>query len=306
MTSRKAKRGTILSDSADPVERLSPIGFEILKALSEYRYLTTNQMLDLGIAKDRGHLGKVLSGLLSVGKVDDKKQRRAKEIGELDFGVKVGKGRLPRMYYLTKRGAELLEFVRPELAPVPYPPRVVQFAPDYEHRVRTINFQIILNQWASVNDQEVVWFRRYYDWWPASQKARQHPVTRIGLEHKNIIPDAIFLLKDANNIERLCAFELANGMDTGRVVDQMREYCRGLDQGKINQAFDYGKKAVRILYVFEHPRLLELVQAKAMRDGWLQQYAAHFFLKTCDECTFLNLRETWHRLDADAPQSPLF
>ena len=33
---------------------IAPVGFEILNALSRYRYLTTNQMLAMGIAKDRG------------------------------------------------------------------------------------------------------------------------------------------------------------------------------------------------------------------------------------------------------------
>ncbi len=295
-----------MSDQADHVEHLSPIGFAILKALAEYRYLTTNQILDLGLAKDRGYLGKVLSGLLSVGGKGAGKQRRPKEIGELDFGVKVGKGRLPRMYYLTKRGAELLEHVQPDLTPVPYPPRVVQFAPDYEHRVRTIDFHIALNAWAKTSEQEVLWFRRYYDWWPATEKSRQHPVTRIQLEHKNIVPDALFMLNDNASIERLFAFELANGMDTGRVVDQMREYCRGLDQGRINDAFDYGKKAVRILYVFEHQRLLELVQTKAMKDRWLQNYAPHFFLKTADECSPTTMQINWHNLDASLAPRQLF
>jgi hypothetical protein len=278
----------------------------VLKALAKYRYLTTNHMLAMGIAKDRGHLGKVLTNLLSTNKKDGVPGRRPKEIGELDFGVKVGKGRLPRMYYLTRRGADLLEHVQPDLVPVPFPPRVVQFAPDYEHRVRTVDFHITLSLWALENEQTVVWFRRYYDWWPASKKARQHPVTRIALEHKNIVPDAIFLLRDATETERLCIFEMANGMDTGRVVEQMREYCRGLDQGRINQAFDYGKKAVRILFVFEHQRLLDLVQAKAMKDRWIQQYAPHFFLKTSDNCDPYTLQKDWHRLDETKLYGALF
>ena len=74
----------------------------------------------------------------------------------------------------------------------------------------------------------------------------------------------------------MCLFEMANSIDAGKVVRQIREYCRGLKQGRINQALDYGEKAVRILFVFEHQRLLELVQKKAADDKWLQRYAAHF------------------------------
>jgi Replication-relaxation len=298
--------GMILSDRSDDVEHLSPMGYLVLKALAEYRYLTTNQMLDLGIAKDRGYLGKVLADLQSAGKDDGLRRRRPKEVGALDFGVKVGRGRLPRMYYLTKRGAFRLEDVEYESAPVPYPPRVVQFSPDYEHRVSTVDFHIALNMWAEKSDQNLRWFRRYYDWWPANKKRRQHPVTQISLEHKNIVPDALFMLDDKSGAERLFAFEMANGMDTGRVVDQMREYCRGLDQGKINAAFNYGTKAIRILYVFEHQRLLELVQAKAVQDRWLQQYAAHFFLKTTDDISQSEFVTVWKKLDAGSSSVRLF
>lgn len=299
------KRGTNLSDRPDLVKRVSPVGFEILKSLAEYRYLTTNQFLDLGIAKDRGHLGKVLASFLSTRKHGDRIERKPREIGELDFGVKVGRGKLPRMYFLTKRGADLLEQLDPSSNEISYPPRVVQFAPDYEHRVRTVDFHISLSKWARNNRQDLVWFRNYFDWWPATRQARQHPVTRIRLLHKNIIPDAQFKLRSEDGIERLFCFEMANGMDTSRVIQQMREYCRGLDQGAINEALET-TKAVRIIYVFEHDRLLELVQDRSRRDPWLQKYLPHFFLKTIDDIGFGNLRIGWHQLAKNTKKQSLF
>ncbi len=290
-----------------PVISLSPVGFEILKALSQYRYLTTNQILDLGIAKDRGHLGKVLASLLSANRRSTTGERKPKEIGELDFGVKVGKGRLPRLYFLTKRGAQLLEMMAPDLAPVRFPARVVRFAPDYEHRVSCVDFHIALNTWATGADQVVTDYRHYFDWSPARSGQTPSPATRLQLGHKRVDADAIFLLSDPTGVARSFVFEMANGVDTGRVLEKMEHLARALDDGSLNRALSFPQEqAVRILFVFEHRRTAELVATRADSFRKVHEYAPHFLLKTLEDVGDANFRQDWMPLDPQASPRPLF
>ncbi len=301
--------------SNSSVIKISPIGFKILKALSEYRFLTTRQILAMGIAKDRGYLGQVLTSLLSVPRrvtTDQPKsknfvERKPKEIGELDFGVKVGKGRLPRMYYLTKRGATLLETLDPELAPVRFPNRVVRFAPDYEHRVSCVDFHIALNAWAAKTGQAVINYRHYFDWSTASSKGRPQPATRINLAHKRVDGDAIFLLRDPSGIERSFIYEMANGVDTGRVLDKMQHLAHAIEDRSLNKGILFpADKAVRILFVFEHLRTAKLVATRAATFRPLANLRDHFFLQTLEDLTAPTLADHWMSLDLHLTPKPLF
>ena len=293
--------------STTPIINLSPVGFAILKALSEYRYLTTTQMLALGLARDRGYLGQVLASLLSVSRRDMTGERKPKEIGELDFGVKVGKGRLARMYFLTKRGAQLLELMDPELSLVRFPARVVRFAPDYEHRVSCVDFHIVLTAWAQLADQAVINYRHYFDWSKATAKGQPQPATRLQLSHKRVDADALFLLRDSNDIDRSFVFEMANGVDTGRVLEKMQHLARAIHDGSLNRALSFpADEAVRILFVFQHRRTAELVASRADTFSYVQKYAPHFLLKPLEDLKTDTFQQGWMPLDPQAPPCPLF
>lgn len=283
------------------VKSLTPVGQAVLEALAKYWYLTTNQMLALGVARDRGHLGKVLASLLSISKTTDDTSRRAKEIGELDFGTLVGKGRLPRMYYLTPKGAELVGMIHPDLAPIPYPVRVTKFSNDYSHRVRSVDFHIMVNAWAERNAQRIDWWQNYFDF-----SANSFPATRFRVGKRNIVPDISFMLHDQAQTERLFVVEVANGMDTSRVTRQLKNYCKALQDGAINTHYDYGNNAVRILFVFEHRRLMELVQKRADTDPWVSEFLPHFFFQPVDTLTAGTWNKGWHRPALNGPTLSLF
>ena len=286
------------------VANLSPTGFKVLLALAEYRFLTAPQLIEIGVAKDRGYLGQVLTSLLSVRKKQGAMQRQPKEIGELDFGVLVGRGRLPRVYFLTARGAELIATIDPNQPPARYPRRVVRYQNDYHHRIATVDFHIALRAWANEHSQQLTWVRQYFDWTGQRDGAQPHTETRIKLTDRNINPDTIFKLSDEAT-ERVFCVEIVNGMDTGRVVKQMRNYCLGLDDGRINKSLNLGDRAVRLLFVFEHERLLNLVQKAAKKERWLGAYAPHFFLKSMDDVQTGSFLDGWAGVD-DGSRRKLF
>lgn len=293
--------------SSTKIISTSPVGFAILKALATYRYLTTNQILALGLVKDRGYLGQVLTSLLSAKRNAQTGERKPKEIGELDFGTKVGKGRLPRMYYLTKRGAETLETLDPDSEHISYPTRVVRFAPDYEHRVACVDFHIAVATWAQNEGHQVINFRQYFDWSPASQRGNPQPITRLALSHKNIDADALFSLRAPDGTERAFLFEMANGIDTSRVLQKMHHIARGIADGSLNQALGFpADKAVRVVFVFEYCRPAELVATRAVTIPLLREYRDHFFLKYKGDLDPTTLPDKWLSLDPQLVHRPLF
>ena len=184
---------------------------------------------------------------------------------------------------------------------------MVRFAPDYEHRVRCINFHIALESWAKQAEQAIVWYRQYFDWSTATATRRPQPATRLALTHKRIDADALFLLRDPTGIERVFVFEMANGTDTGRVLQKMQHISQGIADGSINRALSFAAgSAVRILFVFDCHRTAELVQAKAARLPILGDYLPHFYLKPIDELSADTFQHGWWSLERPSEMRLLF
>lgn len=290
----------------DDILSLSPVAEAALEALATFRYLTPAQMLDAGVCRDRRHLYDVLPKLMRIAVVDGKRVARPKEIGELDFGVEPARsgyaaGRRSRVYYLTALGAELLALARPDVGLAEHTKRPTMFDNDYWHRVRTVDFHIALSKWAQDNDQEILRFETYYDWSGISPNGIPQPRTRIHFARKSLEPDAIFQLQDTNGSIRTFAFEMANGMRTGHVTKKIVRYCEALEHGAINDALELGSSAVRVLFVFEHPKNLELVQQRLCADRRVSAWHPHFFLKCHGELFEGSLIHNWQRLSSTNP-----
>lgn len=270
------------------------MGFEVLRALNVYRFLTVKQMLKLGIARDVGHLRKVLAGMISA-RQSKTGQVRPKEIGMIEFGVLPRIGRLSRLYYLARDGAELLREFDPD-GPEPQPIlRPVRFQNDYFHRVNTIDFHITLQKFANQTGQEITINRQYFNRLPKSGKTPPRPSTSIDLQPGYLDPDSTYMLRDRDGTERLLLVEIANGQRVDRIVNKLPRYGQALAEDKINRAFKYGKRAPRILWLFDRQRTLELVQERAASDEWIQATQPYFFMRTLHDCTPGNFLENWQR-----------
>jgi len=274
---------------------LSGVAQAVLEELAEYRYLTVDQMLTLGVAKDRGHLGKVLASLQRPPAQTAPGTRRPREIGALDFGVKVGKGRLPRLYYLTPKGAALLAEADPYYQDLYVPERVTFFAADYEHRVGTIDLHIALRLWESHhNGHELTRMRRYFDWSRERQGKHPVPLTRLVVRGGTITPDMIFSLQDSEGTTRQYCLEFANGRDTKRVTKQLHAYAAALETETLNKALGIPAGiAVRVLFVFASPAVLERVRARAEHSALISEYAPHFYFKERVDCTAELFASDW-------------
>lgn len=276
------------------VTALTPTGFKVLQALNVYRYLSVNQMIRLGVATDKGNLRKVLNGMVSAQK-DEAGIPRPKEIGMLDFGSIPRIGRLSRLHYLAPIGAELLREFDPD-GPEPKPIRhALRFQNDYFHKVNTIDFHITLQQFAAAASHKITLNRQYFTRLPKSGNTPARPSTSIDLNPGFLDPDSIYMLQDPDGTERLLLVEIANGKRVDRVVDKLPRYGQALTEDKINHTFNYGTRAPRVLWLFDEPRTLELVQERAVDDTRVQATLPYFFMRPLAGCTPETLLEDWQR-----------
>jgi hypothetical protein len=112
---------------------LTAANIEVLRLLNRYRFLTNPQLLRLG--------------LVILSRFGDGNRPY---IGKKDFGFIAGVGRLHRIYYLQKRGAQLLaETLHLDDDEVSYQKVKPPFLQDYFHRLATIDVHIELDRFAA-------------------------------------------------------------------------------------------------------------------------------------------------------------
>ena len=148
--------------------------------------------------------------------------------------------------------------------------------------------------------------RQYFNRLPKDGKAPARPSSSINLRPGYIDPDSIYKLRGPTGIERLFLVEIANGNAVDRVAKKIPKYAQAIEARSINAAFDYGNKAVRVLWLFEHSRTLELVQKRLHNDNWAQAFAPHFFLKTLAGCDADQFDHGWLGMQSDADPRTLY
>src|SRR5512132_1230456 len=168
-----------------------------------------------------------------------------------EFGVLPQIGRLPRVYYLTERGARYLaEAWRVEPAEINYPRGVKLFSRDYFHRGATIDFHIELRRFAAQYGLAVEFFHSYFDTTGANRSEypaeRLRHLSKVPLEDSFFIPDAIFAVRAPDGARYLFALEVYNGIDTKRVHAQLEKHLVALGEGRISELYGY-PRAHRVL-----------------------------------------------------------
>ena len=134
---------------------LTAANIEVLRLLNRYRFLTNPQLLRLGLVHDNTSIYRILSRFGDGNRP---------YIGKKDFGFIAGVGRLHRIYYLQKRGAQLLaETLQLDEDEVSYQKVKPPFLQDYFHRLATIDVHIELDRFAAQYGCAVRFFHTYFD-----------------------------------------------------------------------------------------------------------------------------------------------
>src|SRR5512139_1148586 len=138
---------------------------QVLEALAEYHYLNPAQMVRLGLSTSTAAMRQTLQrfAFKRKGEHGRKIMNSKAEIGAIKAGVGRDSGRIARMYYLTKHGAELVAESR-QVDPenIFYPRGDKLFLADVLHRRLTIDFRIELNRFAEQQGYAVEFYHQYF------------------------------------------------------------------------------------------------------------------------------------------------
>ena len=278
---------------------LSPTSFNVLEALSVYRYLTPAQMLAVGVTRDKSHLYDTLKRL---------SRQHGAPVGKMDFGVVPKLGRLAVVYYLKAKGAEIIaEALRVDSTDIPYAKAKVMYHNDYFHRRDCVDFQITARQWAQEIDADMAFYHSYYDHTGANRgghAGKLSPKTRVWTGTQALVPDGVFKIIMPDNIQRLFVMELSRGMDTKRVVNQLQTHLFALEKKAFSTAFDYPHHH-RIVWVFDTENALKVVQERAASLPDCEKWLPAVFFKTIADIE-QGFFEGWRGMLPNSPIKPLF
>lgn len=273
------------------IEKLTTTQTNILLSLAKYKFLTTSQMVRLGIATQRSNIATSLSKLKAMHKPF---------IEQMNFGFFPGKGRVENFYYLKPKAKKaLIEEMDIEEEKINTPIGTsTMFSSDYFHRKYTIDCHIAIEMSAKENGCEVLFFDRYFDKIGSNRKGGlSRAKTKIDLENgRYLIADGIFMLQTPKQKELYC-LEMYNGKDTGRTYKQLKQYIEALVLGSpsIKYNFDRGN---RILCVFEHESIMQAVMERLRSDSDFTNMKDYFLFKEYVKMVEnINIWENWSNFE---------
>jgi hypothetical protein len=235
-----------------PLDTLTVPQQAVLEALARYRYLSVAQMVAAGVARNESHIrADVLPRLC---------QRVSGNLVEAhDFPQFSAKGRLPKIYTLTQRGAEIVADIRQcEAGNILWPIGGVQYANDFPHRAAYLDACIAFDRWIAADDaRHCRALCHYFDKTGANRSGvnRMRSVNRIDLpDGSHIIPDGLAFFDNGERL-RAVAIELHRATSTGDVVAKLADYFIALETDAVSRYFGHDK-AARVLSIATEPALI--------------------------------------------------
>ncbi len=266
---------------------------QILLAVARYKYLTVSQLMKIYVGTGNiPYLRKQLKAL-----IDSKKPLIECSVFA-NFVPK--KGRLENVYFLSKYGKRLLmEDLYMEEETIKIPIGKTTFTKDYFHRKNTIDFQIALYQWSEKSKFEVLFFDTYFDKTGNNRTDKNlRAKTKIDLPDNNyLIPDANFLLNTAEGY-KLFLFEMYNGKDTKRVLDQLRKHAQCIELGspseKYNLEIGHG-----VVALFEFESIEKAVIDRLKNQSYYEDVKDYFLFKNLNNLAVDTFFRDWKNVKGE-------
>lgn len=254
-------------------EILPDSAIAVLGHLGEYRFLTAVQLVRLGGARSTP---RSMSNLLR------QLESKNRLVGKISFGVHPTEGKLENVYFLTAKGAALLEResgLPPEA--IKYPKSAgTLFQRDYFHRLACIDLEIAFKAALRGRGFNCMRFDRYFD--PAgdaraTRGGTMPAVTSIPIAvGQSIIPDAVAIY---HNGERPFLFlaEISMGNDAKRVSDQIRAHIVALGRGVVSEHFGI-EHGHFVACLFESASCMQSVMRQLADDPGISEHFQRNFL----------------------------
>jgi hypothetical protein len=245
-----------------------------IEYLANFKYLTSSQIVKMGLYRKRGYLTNALKVL-----VDMKRPLLAKH----NFNPINGK--LESFYYLTKHGTKfLVEELEYSENQIKVPKGLTPiYLKDYHHRKLTIDFHINLRIWLESNNGDVGFFNYYFD--KSGNNRSDNKSNRVIALNKVILDKTNSFIPDVNTMfsvdekEYLYLFEQHNGKDTKRLFEQLYVHINAIANGSVSKKYNI-KKAHRVVVVCEHESVKNSVIQRLQKESGIEQYYSFFIFKT--------------------------
>lgn len=287
---------------------LTPQMIRVLEALARYHYLMPRQFTRLpGFSPHVEAVHKTLKRFFPP----EKEKAKPKDL-MIDFvsaGVdrELGKGRIPRLYYLTEHGAAAVASMwQCDLDSVFYPKGDKLMEWGVPHQALTNDFWIELDRFAGSTDSQVEFFHPYYRTTGANRNSkpenRLRRLPRIDFDEavakrckrSFIIPDANFVLRTPQK-RILCLLEACRGKDTKYVMGKLEWHFLALEHGF--PSLKYGMETGNlILLVFETESAMYAVLKRLLSRQGIEAFSEFVACSTIDRLrgNFMDWWYVWH------------
>jgi len=259
---------------------------KILEAVAIFKFLNTSHLIRLWIAKHKPNLNKAFKELSLLNM-----------IGKLTFWVHPKLWRLQNYYYLKPKGKNfLIEHLQYNENRIKMPIGTSSmFFRDYYHRTNAIDFQIELYLYVLKNRWEILLYDTYYDYtWSTKKNLPLKAKTKlIFADGSFFIPDAIMKLR-LNGEIKIYTFEIYNGQDTKRVMQQLQKHIQSLQEGLPSIVLDE-KKGSKVLLLFDSPSCMRAVMARVCGESIFLNFKNLFLF--CDTQTSNTQFNSWCSCD---------
>lgn len=270
-------------------QTLSPSQEKVLIALAKFKFLTTPQLLNLGVMANSDNLNKQISEL---------RFWKNPLVATVKFWIHPKFWRLPSIHYLTIHGAKLLkEHFGTEIS-VRFPQKNATSFSDYFHRLSLIDIHMTLDERAFKKNIEILFFKTYFDKISTGRKKGFRAESAIPIYgNEYLIADAICMLQTPNRKE-LFAIEMYRWGDTNRVHKSLFHHLQALIEGQPSILFGLNHWS-RVLCVFELENYKKMAIKRLMEDERFTENAKpHFLFKTLDELK-QEVFEDWELFDGE-------
>lgn len=244
---------------------IAPIQESLLKALGKYKFLTSHQAWRLVGNKNIQTIYNDLKVLRDRGFVDC-----------IVYGGVSRSGTMAKLNYLTSKGAKVTADIEGiHLDEVKYPKSTNTLVKnDFFHRIFTIDLMIAFDEWIETTEHQRVFFDVYFDKTGSQRKQEEGSLkgkTRVETGKNLFIdPDGIFLFRTKQKYE-LCLLEVANGLDSKRILQQIRNVVFASYQGLVSEKYQI-QTTPRILIAFEMESTMQAVMKRVRADEYLENF----------------------------------
>ena len=234
---------------------LQETNLKILELLKRFKYLSSSQLIKLGVASSQPATSRILQRFFK----NKDEVIKSPLINKLTFQPHPTRGKLENLYCLNKRGALFLsEYLDKDLSEIEYVKGSGFFAKDYFHRVTQIDYHINLYLQSQKEGFTIDFFYNYFDKTGSNNSnsnQRLEAKTKIVYEDGSFfIPDGIYkitkTISDGTKQQFYYILEIHKGNDTKRAIETIEKNIKALVDGCIAKKHNY-KYSHRVVMIFD-------------------------------------------------------